>query len=393
MFSNLSMNDSTSKIAYPIADSSLSFEQYINICRQLIESRRNDLTESAEIAKKIVDANSPYLLMPAGKIAQDTNTVHEQGALLIHGLYDCPFTMRDIGHVLQQNGILCHSILLPGHGTKPADLLHTSYHEWIQTVRYGIQSMRKQVKKIFLVGYSTGAALAIHHAQQDPSIAGVVLISPAVQLHSYVQWGLMWHGIQSLFGKNNAWLHREKEIDYTKYRSLTFNSVQQVIALTKMIQASTVKNSLNVATLMILSQDDETICPNKAIEFFTHLPNPANRLLLYASKKASFNDARVQVRPIESIDPTIESYSHVCLPFSPNNFHYGKEGDFLPITTTENKPYLHGAYNRAIEQYYHLLYKLGILQKDRRKLTYNPDFDYLANEISRFIQTDLLCQA
>lgn len=383
MFSNLSIAANAAKIDYPIADSNLPFAEYIAICRQIIENGRNDLNQSPDTVKKIIDANSPYSLTPSELPAN--GRLYKQGALLIHGLYDCPFTMRDISEQLQKNGIFCRSILLPGHGTQAVDLLHTSYHDWIQAVRYGVESLRKEVENIFLIGYSTGAALATYHAFQDKHIAGIILIAPAIKVHRSVSLGLTWHKIKNALIKDKEWLHVEKEIDYVKYRSMTFNSVKQVIYLTEVINELAQQHDLMTPTLMILSHEDETISPTKAIDFFSNLANQDNRLMLYTAKDTSYIDPRIQVRHVGNLDNDIKSFSHACLPFTPNNPHYGKQGDFLRASTTDENKYLHGAYNGAIERGYHLLYKLGILNKQRRKLTYNPDFQYFADEMVGWI--------
>lgn len=383
MFSNLSIATESTKVDYPITDSKLPFNDYMAICRHLIETRRTDLNQAPEVVKKIIEANSPFSFMPENPIKQGDKVKH--GALLIHGLYDCPFTMRDIGLRLQNNGILSRAILLPGHGTHPTDLLTISYHDWIQAVRYGVESLRKEVENIFLIGYSTGAALAVQHAFQDQNIAGIVLIAPAIKIHLFVSMGLTWHKLKTLGSRNKEWLHLEPEIDYVKYRSLTTNSTRQVIYLTEVINELSTTHHLQVPTFMMLSQDDETISAPKAIDFFSGLHNQDNRLLLYTSKDTHYLDPRIHLRPISHLHTNIKSYSHVCLPFAPTNTHYGIDGDFPPLATLDKNQDFRGAYNGAVERFYNLMYRIGLISKQRRKLTFNPDFDYFSEQIVKFV--------
>src|SRR5579862_8196736 len=98
------------QVSYPIDDLHLSFDDYIKKCKTIITENRQDLQNNAE---KIIAANAPYELRPVntGKI--------RRGALLIHGLLDSPFCVKDIANQLHAEGILVRAVLLPGHGTVP----------------------------------------------------------------------------------------------------------------------------------------------------------------------------------------------------------------------------------------------------------------------------------
>ncbi len=66
--------------------------------------------------------NSPQQWQPAGA---------PRGAiLLVHGLGDSPYSFTDLGPGLAAAGYLVRSVLLPGHGSKPADLMAAQYEDW-----------------------------------------------------------------------------------------------------------------------------------------------------------------------------------------------------------------------------------------------------------------------
>ena len=44
--------------------------------------------------------------------------------ILIHGFRSCPFEMKEYANYLHGKGFTVKTCLLPGHGTKPADLLN-----------------------------------------------------------------------------------------------------------------------------------------------------------------------------------------------------------------------------------------------------------------------------
>src|SRR5688572_13718977 len=101
-----------------------SFRDYLQHMENVIKTGRLDLT--SENTNKIVTANCPYEWRPEQKT--------KQGALLLHGLYDSCFSMKDVGHHLLSKNFLVRSVLLPGHGTVPGDLLNVDYREWIKTI-------------------------------------------------------------------------------------------------------------------------------------------------------------------------------------------------------------------------------------------------------------------
>src|SRR5579862_7185111 len=211
-------------------DGDLSFSQYINQCRAMIQERRTDLLN--QNANNIINANCPFELYPQNPLIH--NNRMKYGALLIHGLWDSPFSLKDVGLRLQDKGILSRAVLLPGHGTRPSDLHQVSYQDWIQTVAYGINSLQSEVEQIYLIGYSAGAALSIYHALNEKNnIAGIILLSPAIRVQFFMDIVFSLHQLSRWAVKQKEWIFFEDEIDYAKYRSIGFNPALQIYTLTK----------------------------------------------------------------------------------------------------------------------------------------------------------------
>ena len=85
-------------------------------------------------------------------------------------------------------------------------------------------------------------------------------------------------------------------------------------------------------------------------------------------------------------DSNINHLSHIALPFSPNNRHYGNQGDHPYASRRDSYKTDYGAYSRIEEDVYHLLFNLGLVKRKKYALTYNPDFDFMATSIINFIQ-------
>jgi esterase/lipase len=385
MFSDLLATATESTVDYPISDSKLPFSDYIAKTKSIVTERRTDLEHvSTATAERIIDANSPYELYPTNPI-QSGNKL-KYGILLIHGLLDSPFSLREIGNHLQDAGMLVRSILLPGHGTNPADLLNVSYHDWLQAVRYGVNSLRDEVESIYLVGYSTGAALSVYQALQDNHIAGILLLSPAISIKAPVDAMVWWHQALAYFQRGNQeWLHQEAEIDYVKYLSLPFNPVSQVSKLTAVIKEMREHHTLKTPMFMVVSREDETISSDRAIQFFCRSKNAENRMLFYTSVIRNYTDSRIITRSSIYPELNIHYFSHVCIPFSPANSHYGQHGDYSRAARIDSTERIYGAYNYVELKLCRFLHKIGLMQKTRHELTYNPDFDFMAKKMAGFI--------
>ncbi len=383
---DLAMITKTEKqmINYPTVNKNLNFADYLAQCQSLIQQRRVDLNTNSVDAQKILAANAPFELRPP-----QTNTSGQRyryGVLFIHGLFDSPFTLRDLADELVQHDMLCRAILLPGHGTKPDDLLEVNYQDWINVVHYGIQSLKKEADKIVLVGYSTGAALSVYHALKGDDVAGMVMFSPAMKIKAIVDVVFNWHRLHKWTKNEKYWVNQDPEIDYAKYKSIPFNAVFQVAGLLKRIKALQRHHRIKCPIFMALSREDETISSDTAIDFFTRLKHPASELLLYTTCDRRYTDTRIHPRPTNTYQQLhINHFSHMSLPFAPENSHYGQHGDYLYASHLDRDD-IYGAYNHLEQSAFKLLYQYGMVKQLRRTLTYNPDFAYLAAQITQFIR-------
>ncbi len=60
-------------------------------------------------------------------------------ALLVHGLSDTAFAMRDLARGMAESCLRTRTVLLPGHGTRPGDLIDIRLSDWTSTLDYLIK--------------------------------------------------------------------------------------------------------------------------------------------------------------------------------------------------------------------------------------------------------------
>ena len=155
-------------------NSNLPFEDHVQDSRQIIEkvitTQRFSNAHSPYVGgysvADVVDMRAPFQIpLDSDVLCQQKKTGAGKGFLLIHGLTDSPYLLKNIAQSLadQYPCALIRAVLLPGHGTVVGDTLAMKYQDWIEITEYGVRSFDKieSVQELFLVGFSTGTALAI----------------------------------------------------------------------------------------------------------------------------------------------------------------------------------------------------------------------------------------
>jgi alpha-beta hydrolase superfamily lysophospholipase len=196
------------------------------------------------------------------------------GVLLLHGMSDSPYSLRALGEELNRRGYWVVGLRLPGHGTAPSGMLSVRWQDMAAAVRLGVAHLAQQVgpERIHLVGYSTGAPLAVEFAlaalegRDAPVPASLVLISPAIGIHraaAAAAWKRRLGAVPGLGGL--AWLNVEPEFDPYKYNSFTTNAGEQVHRLTQTVSRSVTRYARSPQTrpfppiLVFQSNADSTV--------------------------------------------------------------------------------------------------------------------------------------
>ncbi len=99
------------------------------------------------------------------------------GALLIHGFPGTPAEVRPLGEMLAELGWQVRAPLLPGFGADIANLNQRRRSDWIESAAREWEALHASSETRLLLGYSMGAAVAMHLAAKlQPE--RLVLISP-----------------------------------------------------------------------------------------------------------------------------------------------------------------------------------------------------------------------
>lgn len=103
------------------------------------------------------------------------------GVLLVHGFTGSPQALRELGEYLAERDLAVEGIRLPGHGTTWEDLNARKTQEWIDAVEAGFAKVARGRRRVFIVGLSFGAALAVDFAARNAEdVAGLVTLAGLV---------------------------------------------------------------------------------------------------------------------------------------------------------------------------------------------------------------------
>lgn len=219
------------------------------------------------------------------------------GVLLLHGMSDGPYSLRALGGGLYRQGYRVLGLRMPGHGTAPAGLLDVTWEAMAAVTRLGATHLDEVLdgKPVHVIGYSTGAALAVDYAltaREDaglPIPASLVLVSPAIGITPLAQLTPLFRLIGEVPGLEQlAWTSLVPEFDPFNYNAFTANASFQVHrmtrATTRRIRRMATESLIPdfPSTLVLLSVVDATVTPQSAVDdLLRHLAPGPHELLLY----------------------------------------------------------------------------------------------------------------
>jgi esterase/lipase len=353
-----------------------SIGDYLDQCRHKVETGRTDLEDAQR--DWIIQGNSPFLLRPE----------NEQGParaiLMTHGLTDSPYQMRDIGKFFQKQGFHVLAMQLPGHGTRPGDLLAFHWQDWLRAHQHLLDLLSEEVEQVYLLGFSAGATLSIYQALRHDHIRGLFLFSPAIRVRRLARLAYPLSRLGRRW-KRFAWFDVQPDSDSFKYESLTTHSISEVYDMIQALNRLATLTELRVPVFVAASDNDITINTRVLLEWFEKLGELPRRMLYYSARDL-YAPHGVRVVPGHLPDLNIKSFAHTALLHAPSDPHYGADGAY-----------------RFCTRYYHLdpsKYErckdgqedcLGEMFEETancqviRRLTYNPLFEEMLDEIRVFL--------
>ncbi len=233
-------------------DKYTDIESYLEDEKIFLEGRYREVEE-----KKEGLYNNRYIResgsSPYGYLETDVNASFEMipknikgGVLMLHGLTDSPYIMRDIAKIFYDNGYYVLALRYPYHGTYPGELLKLNWKDFSKTAKFGAKMVKKKIQdvnvgKFYMMGFSTGATTTLQYITYDmkqdnelPKPDGIFWLSPAMGVDPIAKFGFLDIITSKIPGFSKfAWLSIYPEYDMAKYNSFPKNPGIQVYNLIK----------------------------------------------------------------------------------------------------------------------------------------------------------------
>lgn len=217
--------------------------------------------------------------------------------LLLHGLSDSPYSLRALGERLHASGAHVLGLRIPGHGTAPSGLVTVRWQDMAAAVRLAMVHLaeRNPGRPIHVVGYSNGAALAVHYALAAldnpalPRVDRLVLLSPEIGVASAAALAVWQARLGYLLGLDKlAWNDILPEYDPFKYGSFAVNAGDVSHRITGEIQRRLAQLSDSgrlgdMPPILAFSSavDATVLAPALVANLFDRLPPGDHELALY----------------------------------------------------------------------------------------------------------------
>ena len=254
----------------------------------------------------------------------------KRAILLIHGMSDSPYSLHTQAQYLHDKGVYVLGIRLPGHGTIPSGLIHATWQDMSAVVKMAMQHLKQKVGKrpIQIMGYSTGAPLALHYtftALNDhalPLPEKLIFYSPAIGVSSAAKFAVLqkWAGVL-LQSDKLAWNSVLPEYDPFKYGSFSINAADQVYRLCNEVQKEfdglkeEQKNHFP-PILSFASIVDTTISiPPIISDLYQRLPKGDNTLIMYDINNKFSQNLLIQDRILNAIKVLRHTPTHTNYTF------------------------------------------------------------------------------
>jgi carboxylesterase len=129
---------------------------------------------------------SEQRLVPDGRVPVGDENPGNPSCLALHGLGGGPYELSPLIEALEAEGVRVSAPVLPGHeGTGPVMPL-SCWRDWAGAAESAFDELAARGKPVVVVGFSTGATLALYLTSRRP-IASLVLLAPFLAIR-YTSW-------------------------------------------------------------------------------------------------------------------------------------------------------------------------------------------------------------
>lgn len=285
-----------------------TFADYMLATERWLSKNRTFISDSPA---KEIEMNKPFAL---------GDPQAEKAILLVHGLGDSPYSFSDVAQSLSAQGFYVQTLLLPGHGSKPEDLMLPDYADWQAIVDHYATLLKQDYESVWLGGFSTGGNLVTIHAIENDGVDGLILFSPGFQ--SNIPVIERFARFASLFID----VYERRETNLVKYSSGVINGAIAYTESAFKLRHLFTSHTIEIPTLLVISENDSAVDSlSERDMYLAHFQNHKNKLIWYGNSGPTLDT--VQYFNMQLSHARITTGSHISPLFAADNPYYGVLGD------------------------------------------------------------------
>lgn len=322
--SNLAPPEALEPEGWNEVESSLAgenFSDYAGNVRQRLVDYRIPL-DPADATQEI-DRASPQQIEPVTQCNSNVEGI----ALLVHGLSDTAFAMHDLAKFFARQCYIARTVLLPGHGIRPGDLLVVDHRDWHKTIKHLIRQASDEHDRVVLVGFSLGAVITMSAAlEADSGVDALVAISPAYHISTWkaARFAPWVHLVY-------RWIDKGMADDSQRFEAMPTKGVASLVRAMKDMHARIADvGSVPIPWMLVHSLDDNTTVPAQNMAFVLERSSDKRSKVLnfYSDQVPGETTANVQWLKSTSDKYKVTGLTHLAAHVAPDNSHYGIDGDY-----------------------------------------------------------------
>ncbi len=220
-----------------------------------------------------------------GKPFWQRHLFRRRGVILVHGYMAAPEEIQPLAEFLYKNGYSVYGARLRGHGTSPADLASQDWHEWYESVNHAYIIMKNTMKSFAIIGFSTGAGLALLQAANKPErFAGTISINGPARLQDssakYTPFVVGWNKFLSALRINRGKMEfvvNEPENPHINYHRNPVHGVYELDRLMKYVKLRL--PDVKGPVLVIQGSADPVVNPESGMDIYSRLGSADKQLV------------------------------------------------------------------------------------------------------------------
>ncbi len=182
----------------------------------------------------------------------------KNGLLLIHGFTSTGQALAELADAAKAQGHSVSLMCLPGHGSSAEQLNSVSYKDWRTAVANAHQQLKQHCKKVYCLGFSLGASLAVQLAAEQPDIEHLFLLCPAIYPPTLLKYTSPLLKLMKVFGLSYIWQIagdcRDPAAMILSYRRTSIHGILEFLSALRSAQG--VLQTITTATTIIAAKSD-----------------------------------------------------------------------------------------------------------------------------------------